>query len=87
MSTLHVAELVSYSHFLSLLMLFHSETYGRAYRERVEMVKRQLMEVKAARIARGQKSPAFKGNESSDESSSDDDDDENFAVDWRAKHL
>lgn len=60
----------------------------QAYREKVEMVKKQLMDVKAARIARGQKSPAFKGRESSDESSSDnDDDDENFAVDWRAKHL
>lgn len=52
------------------------------------MVKKQLMEVKAARIARGQKSPAFKGRGSSDESSGDDDNDpENFAVDWRAKHL
>lgn len=44
------------------------------------------MEVKAAQVARGKKIPAFKGKESSDESSSDDDD-ENFAVDWRAKHL
>ncbi|ONK61477.1 uncharacterized protein A4U43_C08F30320 [Asparagus officinalis] len=58
----------------------------QAYRENVEMMKRQFMEVKAAQVARGKKSPAFKGKESSDESSSDDDD-ENFAVDWRAKHF
>lgn len=58
----------------------------KAYREKVEMVKKQLMEFKAARLARGKKSPAFKGKESSDESSSDEDD-ENFAVDWRAKHF
>jgi len=86
-SRLLVAELISYFQVLSSLMLFHFGTYCRAYREKVEMVKKQLMDVKAARIARGQKSPAFKGGESSDESSSDDDDDENFAVDWRAKHL
>lgn len=59
----------------------------QAYREKVELVKRQLLEVKATRIARGQKSPAFKGKESSDESSSDDDEENDFAVDWRAKRL
>lgn len=58
----------------------------KAYREKVDMVKKQLVEFKAARLARGQKSPAFKGKESSDDSSSDEDD-ESFAVDWRAKHL
>ncbi|XP_010931557.1 uncharacterized protein [Elaeis guineensis] len=61
------------------------------YREKVNMVKQKLLEVKAARLARGQNRPAFMGKESSDESSSDDDDgdddDENFAVDWRAQHL
>ncbi|KAJ6790684.1 zinc finger protein 830 isoform X1 [Iris pallida] len=58
----------------------------KEYREKVDMVKKQLMEFKAARLARGQKSPAFMGKELSDESSSDEDD-ESFAVDWRAKHL
>eukprot|EP00262_Sarcandra_glabra_P006660 TRINITY_DN1906_c0_g1_i1.p1 TRINITY_DN1906_c0_g1~~TRINITY_DN1906_c0_g1_i1.p1 ORF type:complete len:351 (-),score=99.70 TRINITY_DN1906_c0_g1_i1:36-1037(-) len=60
----------------------------KAYRERVEMLKKKQMELKAAKFAGGQKFPAFMGKESSEESSSDEDDnEENFAVDWRAKHL
>lgn len=60
----------------------------REFREQVEMMKKNLIEAKAARLAREQKPPAFMGKES-DESSSDEDedDDETFAVDWRAKHL
>ncbi|MQL86531.1 hypothetical protein Taro_019065 [Colocasia esculenta] len=57
------------------------------YRERVEMVKKKLMEAKTTQLARGEKRPVFMGQESSDESSSDSGDEENFAVDWRAQHL
>uniref|UniRef100_A0A1D1XTY2 Zinc finger protein 830 n=1 Tax=Anthurium amnicola TaxID=1678845 RepID=A0A1D1XTY2_9ARAE len=57
------------------------------YRDRVEMVKKKLIEAKTSQLARGQKPPAFMGQESSDESSSDSGDEENFTVDWRAKHL
>ncbi|XP_072968918.1 protein ABA AND ROS SENSITIVE 1 [Typha angustifolia] len=60
----------------------------REYREKVDMVKQKLVEVKTARIARAKQKPAFMTKESSDESSSDEeDDDESFAVDWRAQHL
>lgn len=61
----------------------------REYRENVDMVKQQLMEVKAAKIARAKQKPAVVTKELSDESSSDegDDDDEIFSMDWRAQHL
>ncbi|KAK1277547.1 hypothetical protein QJS04_geneDACA003647 [Acorus gramineus] len=61
----------------------------RAYKERVEMLKKHLMEAKAAKVTKEEKRPHFKGQESSDESSSSDgdDDEDNFVVDWRAKHL
>ncbi|XP_077238405.1 protein ABA AND ROS SENSITIVE 1-like isoform X2 [Tasmannia lanceolata] len=60
----------------------------KGYRERVEMLKKKQMELKAERFANGKKSLSFMGKESSDESSSDGDrDEENFTVDWRAKHL
>ncbi|WOK96798.1 zinc finger protein [Canna indica] len=63
----------------------------KEYKERVDEIKRKLMEAKGERLARAQR-PAFMGKESSDDSSSDDgddneDDDDNFAVDWRAQHL
>lgn len=59
----------------------------KAYREKVEMVKKQLIEVKEARLAKVQKSPEFKGKDLSDDSSNDSDADEDFAIDWRAKRL
>lgn len=62
----------------------------KAYTERVEMLKKMQVELKAAKLARAQKQPiAFRGEKSSEESASDDDDndDDNFTVDWRAKHL
>lgn len=59
----------------------------KAYRERVEMVKKKLKEAKELRLGRLHKSPELKGNDSSDDSSSDDDVDEDFSVDWRAKRF
>ncbi|KAF8369683.1 hypothetical protein HHK36_017032 [Tetracentron sinense] len=60
----------------------------KACRERVEMLKKKQMELKAAKFA-GQKDTAVMDKDtSSEESSSDEDDNEqDFAVDWRAKHL
>ncbi|XP_019059642.1 PREDICTED: zinc finger protein 830 isoform X2 [Tarenaya hassleriana] len=62
----------------------------RSYKERVEILKRKRMELKAARLAKRSKIPeasvkAAKAEESS--SSSDDEEDENLTVDWRAQHL
>ncbi|XP_020680346.1 zinc finger protein 830 [Dendrobium catenatum] len=59
----------------------------KAYRERVEMVKKKLLEAKESRLARLQRSPEFKAKDSSDDSSSDDEVDEDFSVDWRAKRF
>ncbi|CAL9062475.1 protein ABA AND ROS SENSITIVE 1 [Musa acuminata AAA Group] len=63
----------------------------KAYKEKVDEIKKKLIEAKAERLARLQQPPTFLGKESSDESSSDeegdDDDTSNFAVDWRAQHL
>ncbi|KAK8933672.1 hypothetical protein KSP39_PZI015431 [Platanthera zijinensis] len=59
----------------------------KTYRERVEMVKKQLIEAKEARLAKVQKSPEFMGKDSSDDSSNDSDADEDFSIDWRAKRL
>lgn len=59
----------------------------RAYRERVEMLKKKQLELKAARFG-GKKSSTMVKDSSDEESSSDEEDqEENFAVDWRAKHL
>ncbi|XP_078446881.1 zinc ion binding protein [Wolffia australiana] len=58
----------------------------REYRERVEMVKKKLVEAKSLKNARGQKRPAFVREASSDESSTDEEE-STFAVDWRAQHL
>ncbi|KAK3023938.1 hypothetical protein RJ639_044701 [Escallonia herrerae] len=60
----------------------------RTYKERVEMLKRKKLELKAARSSNPSKDALEVGKESShEESSSGDDSDEDFAVDWRAKHI
>ena len=62
--------------------------FTRAYRERVELLKKKKMELMAARASERGKGFEVAGKESSQEdSSSDDDSDVNFAVDWRAQHL
>ncbi|KAK9091361.1 hypothetical protein Sjap_024538 [Stephania japonica] len=60
----------------------------KAYWERVEMLKKKQMELKAAKLG-GQKAPTEKKDSSDEEDSSSDEDgnEEDFAVDWRAKHL
>lgn len=58
------------------------------YRQQVDMLKKQLIESKAARTAKVNSKPVGMGTESSSDSSSDEDDDNtDFAVDWRAQHL
>ncbi|KAL3523442.1 hypothetical protein ACH5RR_016276 [Cinchona calisaya] len=65
-------------------MIEEAETVEqRTYRERVEILRRKKMELKAARAAVSGKGTQVLVKESS----SDDDSDENFTVDWRAKHL
>ncbi|PSS21450.1 Zinc finger protein [Actinidia chinensis var. chinensis] len=60
----------------------------KTYWERVEMLKKKKMELKAARSSTDGRGPQAIGKGSNhEESSSDDDSDENFTVDWRAKHL
>ncbi|KAG9456972.1 hypothetical protein H6P81_001480 [Aristolochia fimbriata] len=62
----------------------------KAYKERVELLKKKQMELKAAKFAREEKKPLkFRGEESSEESSDEDEDDDekSLTVDWRAKHL
>lgn len=60
----------------------------RGYRERLEMLRKKKLEVKAAKSSLGSKESKVANKEfSDDESSSDDDSDENLTVDWRAKHL
>ncbi|KAL2459234.1 zinc ion binding [Forsythia ovata] len=60
----------------------------RTYRERVEMLRRKKLEIKAARSVISSKSTEVTQKESSpEESSSDDDNDSGLTVDWRAKHL
>ncbi|OIT34004.1 PREDICTED: zinc finger protein 830-like [Nicotiana attenuata] len=60
----------------------------RGYKERLEMLRRKKMELKAAKSSLGSKENKVADKESSDdESSSDGDSDENLTVDWRAKHL
>ncbi|XP_062231757.1 protein ABA AND ROS SENSITIVE 1-like [Phragmites australis] len=58
------------------------------YRQRVDMLKKQLIESKAARTAKANSKPIGMDTESSSDSSSDEEDDNtDFAVDWRAQHL
>ncbi|KAL0284325.1 UNVERIFIED_CONTAM: Zinc finger protein [Sesamum angustifolium] len=60
----------------------------RGYIERVEMLRRKKLELRASKSAGGAKDTEVTGKESNHEdSSSDDEDDENFKVDWRSKHL
>ncbi|KAE9606095.1 hypothetical protein Lal_00024667 [Lupinus albus] len=58
-------------------------------REKVEMLKRKRMELKAARAGKRSKSSEEVVTKDSghEDSSSDDESGENFAVDWRAQHL
>lgn len=59
----------------------------KTYRERVEMLKRKKMELKASR-SNHSRVPQVVVKETSDkQSSSDEDSDEDFMIDWRAKHL
>lgn len=73
----------------SLLVIcipFH--LFYRAYREKVELVRKKKLELQAARSSKLTKASKVVGKESNhEESSSDDDGDVNFAVDWRAQHL
>ncbi|CAN6332551.1 unnamed protein product [Urochloa humidicola] len=58
------------------------------YRQRVDMLKKQLVESKAARTAKVNSKPVGMDTESSSDASSDEEDDNtDFAVDWRAQHL
>lgn len=61
----------------------------KVYWEKVEMLKKKKLELKAARSGRRSKEPEVrgKGHSSKEDSSSDDDSDGNFMVDWRAQHL
>lgn len=61
----------------------------REYRQRVDMLKQQLTESKAARNAKANSKPVGLEMESStsDSSSNDEDGDTDFAVDWRAQHM
>ncbi|KAK7315222.1 hypothetical protein VNO77_33759 [Canavalia gladiata] len=58
-------------------------------REKVEMLKKRRLDLKAANSAKRGKLSEVVTKESTghEESSSDDEDGENFAVDWRAQHL
>jgi zinc finger protein 830 len=60
----------------------------REYRQRVDMLKKQLVDSKAARTAKVNSKPVGMDMESSSDSSSEEEDDNtDFAVDWRAQHL
>ncbi|KAH6774096.1 hypothetical protein C2S52_002961 [Perilla frutescens var. hirtella] len=60
----------------------------RSYVERVEMLRRKKLELRASRSTVAAKNTEVTHKDSSHEdSSSDDDDNDNFKVDWRAKHL
>ncbi|ONI21050.1 hypothetical protein PRUPE_2G048000 [Prunus persica] len=60
----------------------------RTYREKVELLRKKKMELKAASASKRRRvSEIVKKEPSHDESLSDSDSDENFAVDWRAQHL
>ncbi|XP_059595702.1 protein ABA AND ROS SENSITIVE 1 [Vitis vinifera] len=61
----------------------------KVYWEKVEMLKKKKLELKAARSGRQSKQPEVrgKGHSSKEDSSSDDDSDGKFMVDWRAQHL
>jgi zinc finger protein 830 len=68
---------------MAILLFVHRE-----YRQQVDMLKKQLVESKAARTARVNRKPIGMDSDSSSDSSSDEEDDNtDFAVDWRAQHL
>ncbi|CAA2973406.1 zinc finger protein 830 [Olea europaea var. sylvestris] len=60
----------------------------KTYRERVEMLRKKKLEIKAARsVIYGKGTEVAQEESSPEESSSDDDNDDVLTVDWRAKHL
>lgn len=68
---------------MAILLFLHRE-----YRQQVDMLKKQLVESKAARTAKVNSKPIGMDTESSSDSSSDEEDAiTDFAVDWRAQHL
>lgn len=67
---------------MAILLFLHRE-----YRQQVDMLKKQLLESKAARTAKVNSKPIGMDAESSSDSSSDEEDNTDFAVDWRAQHL
>ncbi|KAG4952413.1 hypothetical protein JHK85_046280 [Glycine max] len=70
-------------HSLDIFLSFY-----RMLSEKVEMLKKRRLELKAANAAKRSKSSEIVAKESrQEESSSDDESEENFAVDWRAQHL
>ncbi|KAM7278127.1 hypothetical protein ACFE04_005261 [Oxalis oulophora] len=70
-------------------MVVEAETWEqKAYRERVEMLKRKKLEMAAKSNKRSRTAKVESKESDEEESSSDDDDtDKNVAVDWRAQHL
>ncbi|XP_022983328.1 zinc finger protein 830-like [Cucurbita maxima] len=71
-------------------MIEEAETLEqKAYRERVERLKRKKMELKTKKtVEQSRAEPEIPTKESSlDDSLSDDDSDTNYTVDWRAQHL
>ena len=70
-------------HSLDIFLSFY-----RMLSEKVEMLKKRRLELKAANAAKRSKSSEIVAKESrQEESSSDDESEENFAVDLRAQHL
>ena len=68
---------------MGILLFLHRE-----YRQQIDMLKKQLLESKAARTAKVNSKPTGMDMESSSDSSSNEEDDStDFAVDWRAQHL
>ena len=70
-------------------LIMHYLSVLREYRQRVDMLKKQLTESKAARTAKANSKPIGMDTDSSASDSSSDDEDEgtDFAVDWRAQHM
>ncbi|KAA0045858.1 hypothetical protein IC582_024851 [Cucumis melo] len=72
-------------------MIEEAETLEqKAYRERVELLKRKKMELKTKKSAeqsRAEPQIPTKDSQADDSSSDDDDSDTNYTVDWRAQHL
>jgi hypothetical protein len=77
------------SDFFGLSSTHHRLFVRREYRQRVDLLKKQLTESKATRNAKAKSKPVGMDTESSASDSSSDDEDGNtdFAVDWRAQHM